>query len=115
MWTETRSEIHQSPTQGYRCVVEGLWRGFVRGVDPGADGEMARQVASETYSGTLPLTSFDGRVSLRVRLCRFAARRGGTRRIGVEGLRLCELSPRSDQHPPQKGKHQYVERAVASM
>jgi hypothetical protein len=77
MWTEIRSEIHQSPRQGYRCVVEGLSRGFVRGVDTAADGEMARQVASETYSGTLPPTSDEGRVSLGMRLSRFGARRPG--------------------------------------
>jgi hypothetical protein len=77
MWTEFRSEIHQSPRQGYRCVVEGLWRGFVRGVEADADGEMARQVASETCSGTLPPTSIEGRVSSRMRLSGFAARRRG--------------------------------------
>ena len=80
MWTEIRSEIHQSPPQGYRCVVEGLSRGFVRGVDTAADGEMARQVALETCSGTLPPTSFEGRVSWWMRLGRFVTRRRGCAR-----------------------------------
>jgi len=81
MWTEIRSEIHQSPRQGHRCVVEGLWRGIVRGVDADADGGMARQVVLEPCSGTLPLTSFEGRVSWWMRSGRFAARRGGTQRV----------------------------------